>query len=52
MCKAAVEDALARHGAVALMVADANRAALDLYRSLGLVHRPLAAAFFGTATAG
>ncbi|MFI1302136.1 GNAT family N-acetyltransferase [Streptomyces sioyaensis] len=52
VCKVAVEDALARYGTVALMVADANRAALDLYRSLGLVHRPLAAAFFGAATAG
>ncbi|MFD9206145.1 GNAT family N-acetyltransferase [Streptomyces sioyaensis] len=52
VCKVAVEDVLARYGTVALMVADANRAALDLYRSLGLVHRPLAAAFFGAATAG
>ncbi|MCF3173749.1 GNAT family N-acetyltransferase [Streptomyces sioyaensis] len=51
VCKLAVEDALARYGAVALMVADANRSALDLYRVLGLVHRPLAEAFFGSAMA-
>jgi GNAT superfamily N-acetyltransferase len=44
VCALVVAEALARYGTAALIVDDANPAALHLYRSLGLGYRPLRAA--------
>lgn len=44
VCALLLTEALTRYGTAALMVDDDNRAALHLYRSLGLRYRPLRAA--------
>ena len=44
VCAFTVERALAEYGTAALIVDDANSAALRLYRGLGLAYRPLGAA--------
>ncbi|MFF4409591.1 GNAT family N-acetyltransferase [Streptomyces sp. NPDC001404] len=44
VCALLLAEALSRYGTAALMVDDDNRAALQLYRSLGLRYRPLRAA--------
>ncbi|WP_406285294.1 GNAT family N-acetyltransferase [Embleya sp. NBC_00896] len=44
VCAFVLAEALARHGAAALMVEESNHAAVRLYESLGMTYRPVKAA--------